>query len=142
MSAPASATRRICAIVSARFAVSVLVIVCTATGAPPPIGTLPTWICRVNAISAPIVGGGAFPTGPAKKADEARVNVGHEAEIRRLREERDAARRLLDLAGTSILVVGLDGRISTVNRAAGALLGYPQAELIGQDFFDALVPPS
>ena len=44
MSAPASATVRICSIVAARLAVSVLVIVCTATGAPPPMGTEPTWI--------------------------------------------------------------------------------------------------
>jgi hypothetical protein len=50
MSAPASATFRICSIVAVRFAVSVLVIVCTATGAPPPIGTLPTQICRLEAI--------------------------------------------------------------------------------------------
>ena len=42
MSAPASATRRIWPIVADRSAVSVLVIVCTATGAPPPIGTAPT----------------------------------------------------------------------------------------------------
>ena len=41
-SAPASATLPICSIVASRFAVSVLVIVCTATGAPPPIGTPPT----------------------------------------------------------------------------------------------------
>ena len=41
-SAPASATVRICSIVAARFAVSVLVIVWTTTGAPPPIGTPPT----------------------------------------------------------------------------------------------------
>ena len=46
MSAPASATLRICSIVAARLAVSVLVIVCTATGAPPPIGTSPTNIWR------------------------------------------------------------------------------------------------
>ena len=42
MSAPASATVRIWSIVALRSAVSVLVIVCTATGAPPPIGTPPT----------------------------------------------------------------------------------------------------
>ena len=46
MSAPASATLRICSIVAARLAVSVFVIVCTATGAPPPIGTSPTNIWR------------------------------------------------------------------------------------------------
>ena len=50
MSAPASATVRICSIVAPRLAVSVLVIVCTATGAPPPIGTAPTWTWRVEAI--------------------------------------------------------------------------------------------
>src|SRR5215207_2189463 len=50
MSAPASATLRICSIVAVRLAVSVLVIVCTATGAPPPIGTPPTKICRLEAI--------------------------------------------------------------------------------------------
>src|SRR3954465_8331283 len=50
-SAPASATLRICSIVAAGFAVWVLVIVCPATGAPPPIGTLPTKIWRLEAIS-------------------------------------------------------------------------------------------
>ena len=52
MSAPASATRRIWSIVAARFAVSVLVIVWTATGAPPPMGTPPTWICRSEAMAS------------------------------------------------------------------------------------------
>ena len=50
MSAPASATRRIWSIVACRLAVSVFVIVCTATGAPPPIGTPPTSICRSEAM--------------------------------------------------------------------------------------------
>ncbi len=50
MSAPASATLRICSIVAARLAVSVLVIVCTTTGAPPPIGTPPTKIWRLEAM--------------------------------------------------------------------------------------------
>ena len=50
-SAPASATVRIWSIVACRFAVSVFVIVWTATGAPPPIGTGPTWICRCEAMS-------------------------------------------------------------------------------------------
>src|SRR6185312_15827139 len=55
--APASATLRICSIVAARFAVSVLVIVWTATGAPPPIGTPPTKICRLEAIREGYPGG-------------------------------------------------------------------------------------
>src|SRR4051794_16871938 len=35
---------------AATLAVSVFVIVWTATGAPPPIGTPPTWICRAEAM--------------------------------------------------------------------------------------------
>ncbi len=48
-SAPASATRWIWSIVAFRLAVSVFVIVCTTTGAPPPMGTPPTLICRCEA---------------------------------------------------------------------------------------------
>ncbi len=50
MSAPASATRRIWSIVACRLAVSVLVMVCTTTGAPPPICTPPTFTERCEAI--------------------------------------------------------------------------------------------
>src|SRR5215210_7299685 len=49
-SAPASATRRIWSIVAVRFAVSVFVMVCTTTGAPPPTWTPPTFTCRWEAI--------------------------------------------------------------------------------------------
>src|SRR5919106_5964397 len=59
-SAPASATLWICSIVGSRLAVSVLVIVCTATGAPPPIGTPPTHIWRFEAMSLK-------GSGPAKR---------------------------------------------------------------------------
>ena len=54
MSAPASATRRIWSIVACRLAVSVLVIVWTATGAPPPIWTPPTLTERLEAIGHPV----------------------------------------------------------------------------------------
>src|ERR1700728_294702 len=49
MSAPASATVLIWSIVAVTLEVSVFVIVCTATGAPPPIGTPPTMIWRSEA---------------------------------------------------------------------------------------------
>ena len=45
MSAPASCSRRIWAIVAAASLVSVFVIVWTEIGASPPTGTGPTWIC-------------------------------------------------------------------------------------------------
>src|SRR4051794_21763426 len=47
-SPPASAIAWIWRIVASRSAVSVLVIDCTATGAPPPIGTSPTMIWRLE----------------------------------------------------------------------------------------------
>ena len=53
-SAPASATRRIWSIVAERLAVSVLVIVWTTTGAPPPTWTPPTFTCRCEAMSLPV----------------------------------------------------------------------------------------
>ena len=47
MSAPASSSSRIWAMVAAASEVSVLVIDCTVIGASPPTGTEPTWICRL-----------------------------------------------------------------------------------------------
>ena len=49
-----------------RFAVSVLVIVCTATGAPPPIGTGPTWIWRSEAMADSTMGARAMSIGPRR----------------------------------------------------------------------------
>jgi hypothetical protein len=46
-SAPASSQRRIWSIVATGSLVSVLVIVCTLIGAPPPTGTAPTMIWRL-----------------------------------------------------------------------------------------------
>src|SRR5215207_5047779 len=55
-SAPASATWRICSMVAPRFAVSVFVIVCTTTGAPPPICTPPTLTDRSEAMGTSLGG--------------------------------------------------------------------------------------
>src|SRR3954467_8519149 len=60
-SAPASATVRICSMVASRLAVSVLHMVCTATGAPPPMGTSRTKIWRFEAtgtVEARVLRGG------------------------------------------------------------------------------------
>ena len=45
-SQPADARAAICAVVASTSCVFVSVIDCTTTGAPPPIATLPTVICR------------------------------------------------------------------------------------------------
>jgi len=59
-----------------------------------------------------------------------------------LRVEHDRAQRYLDLAGTALLAVDLDGRIAMLNRAGHAMLGYPDGALVGSDFFTACVPES
>jgi hypothetical protein len=46
MSTPAASRRLICATVAATSLVSLLVMLCTAMGASPPTGTLPTQILR------------------------------------------------------------------------------------------------
>jgi diguanylate cyclase (GGDEF)-like protein/PAS domain S-box-containing protein len=59
-----------------------------------------------------------------------------------VRDERDRAQRYLDIAATMIVVIGADGRISLVNRRACEVLGYCEHELLGQDWFEVVVPPS
>lgn len=57
-----------------------------------------------------------------------------------LRQERDRAQRYLDTM--AVLLVGLDadGRITLLNRHGQELLGYTEAELIGQDWFATCLP--
>src|SRR5688572_28338590 len=63
ISQPASARRRICASVASTSHVMVMVIDCTATGAPPPIRTLPTRTGRVRSRAA--VRTPSLPAGPS-----------------------------------------------------------------------------
>ncbi len=58
-----------------------------------------------------------------------------------LRRERDRAQRYLDLVNVLIVAVDRDGRITLVNREGCELLGYPEDELVGKDFFAACQPP-
>jgi diguanylate cyclase (GGDEF)-like protein/PAS domain S-box-containing protein len=49
-----------------------------------------------------------------------------------LRQERDLAQSYLDTAETIIVVIDLDGRISTINRKGCQVLGWKEADLLGQ----------
>src|ERR1700733_10277405 len=77
MSAPASATVLIWSIVAVTFEVSVFVIVCTATGAPPPIGTPPTMIWRSEA-TIRFYGGRAGASAVDARAHAIRIRRGPE----------------------------------------------------------------
>ena len=59
---------------------------------------------------------------------------------RALRAERDRAQTYLDVAGTMILVLDLDGRVSLVNPKGCAVLGYESDALLGESFLDTVIP--
>ncbi|MDX6666012.1 MAG: hypothetical protein QOG68_2218 [Solirubrobacteraceae bacterium] len=57
-----------------------------------------------------------------------------------LRAERDRAQRYLDVAEVTLVAVDAEGRVTMLNRAGHELLGYPDGELIGVDFFAQCLP--
>jgi diguanylate cyclase (GGDEF)-like protein/PAS domain S-box-containing protein len=60
---------------------------------------------------------------------------------RRLRDERDRAQRYLDVASTMMVVLGADATVQLVNRRGAQVLGHAEEDLLGRDWFDAVVPP-
>ncbi|WP_121249840.1 sensor domain-containing protein [Solirubrobacter pauli] len=59
---------------------------------------------------------------------------------RDLREQRDRAQRFLDVASTLVVVLDPDGIVQLINRQGCELLGFQERELLGRDWFDAVVP--
>ncbi|HEY6758906.1 MAG TPA: EAL domain-containing protein [Baekduia sp.] len=57
-----------------------------------------------------------------------------------LADERHRAQRYLDIAGAIIVILDATSRITLLNRAGAELLGYDEGELIGRDWYDAVVP--
>jgi diguanylate cyclase (GGDEF)-like protein/PAS domain S-box-containing protein len=57
-----------------------------------------------------------------------------------LRDERDRAQRYLDVAGTIIIVVDAEGRVELINRKGSAVLGRPEDQLVGEDWFELAIP--
>ncbi len=57
-----------------------------------------------------------------------------------LAAERERAQRYLDVAGAVIMALDAAGRIVAVNRKGLAVLGHPEAALVGRCWADAVVP--
>lgn len=57
-----------------------------------------------------------------------------------LRRERDLNRRYLDTAQTMMVALDDEGRITMINRAGCALLGYEVDELLGRNWFTTCLP--
>jgi len=74
-----------------------------------------------------------------REVTESRLAQQRQAEL--IREREAAANRLaavLDSAAEGVLVIGLDGKLTLVNRAASEILGRTEAELVGHDWAAAL----
>jgi diguanylate cyclase (GGDEF)-like protein/PAS domain S-box-containing protein len=59
---------------------------------------------------------------------------------RTLREERDRAQRYLEVASTLVVVLDQRGHVELINRQGCELLGFEEDDLLGRDWFDAVVP--
>jgi PAS domain S-box-containing protein len=58
-----------------------------------------------------------------------------------VRHERDRAESYLNTAQVIMLAIGLDGRITMINRYGRAVLGRTTEELVGHDWIETCVPP-
>jgi PAS domain S-box-containing protein len=59
-----------------------------------------------------------------------------------LRQERDYHRNILETVEAMIIALDLDGRVMSINRKAGEILGYRPDELVGKDWFVTCLRPS
>jgi len=60
--------------------------------------------------------------------------------LQALQGERDTSRNILQTAQAIIVALDRDGRITLINRMGCELLGYSEAELLGQDWFATCLP--
>ncbi len=72
----------------------------------------------------------------AQETLEARVAERTEA----LSQERDTAQNYLDIAGVMLLVLDRSGHIVMINRKGCEILGRPEEQLIGRQWFDTFLP--
>ena len=57
-----------------------------------------------------------------------------------LRQERDASQRYLGVVGSIVIVIRHDQTVSLINQAGCQLLGCPQEDIIGANWFDWVLP--
>jgi len=59
-----------------------------------------------------------------------------------LRQERNRAQKLLDIAGVIFVAIDASGEVVLVNQKGGLVLGYEQKEIIGKNWFGNFIPQS
>jgi len=55
-------------------------------------------------------------------------------------EEREKAQNYLDVAAVILLVISRDLKVTMINRKGSELLGYPEKEILGKDWFEEFTP--
>jgi diguanylate cyclase (GGDEF)-like protein/PAS domain S-box-containing protein len=73
------------------------------------------------------------------------LSVGQDVTNRRIAEgkllkERDRAQKYLDIAGVIIVALDREQRVTLINQKGCEILGYPEEEVIGRNWFDHYVP--
>jgi len=71
---------------------------------------------------------------------EAEIEERRRAAEESLREAKEFAERLIETAHVMVLVLDPEGRIQVANRAVETVTGYRRDELIGQSWFEVVVP--
>ncbi len=57
-----------------------------------------------------------------------------------LRRQRDLAQKYLNVAGAIMVAIGRDEKVAMVNPKGCEILGYPEKEILGRNWFDYFIP--
>jgi PAS domain S-box-containing protein len=57
-----------------------------------------------------------------------------------LEKERNRAQKYLDIAGSILIALDRNGKVTLINRKGCKMLGYPEEEIIGKEWFDEFLP--
>jgi len=70
------------------------------------------------------------------------INNKSELEIKKLIEERDSAKKYLDIAEVIFLLLDNKGKVTLINKKGCKLLGYSNKDIVGKNWFNNFLPPS
>jgi PAS domain S-box-containing protein len=59
---------------------------------------------------------------------------------RQLRKEKETAQTYLDIVGTIMVAIDRDRKVKLINRKGCEILGYDEKDIIGEDWFDTILP--
>ncbi|MEW5801911.1 MAG: PAS domain S-box protein [bacterium] len=57
-----------------------------------------------------------------------------------LLRERNKAKKYIDIAGVMLVAIGIDQKVTLINKKGCEILGYREEEIIGQNWFDTFLP--